>query len=114
VIVALPLAQLPGEPSRWIVYGSIAIATPFVFNAFKSIEADRWLGDLSYPIYLTHLVVIGIVLTYDLPLPIWVALAATLALSIALLVLVDQPIDRWRQRRAVRLRATPAVTPAPA
>jgi peptidoglycan/LPS O-acetylase OafA/YrhL len=103
-IIALPLAKLPGEASRWIVYGAIALALPFVFNASKNFAADRWLGDLSYPIYLTHLVVIGFVLTFEVPLAMWTALAATLALSIVMLLLIDEPIDRWRQRRLARVK----------
>jgi peptidoglycan/LPS O-acetylase OafA/YrhL len=102
-IVALPLTKIGGEPGRWLVYGGIAVALPFVFNAFKDIHADRWLGDLSYPIYLTHLIVVGFVLTFEVPMAMWAALAATLALSISLLLLVDEPIDRWRQRRLARV-----------
>jgi peptidoglycan/LPS O-acetylase OafA/YrhL len=102
-IVALPLTKIGNEPGRWLVYGGIAVALPFVFNAFKDIHADRWLGDLSYPIYLTHLIVVGFVLTFEVPMAMWAALAATLALSISLLLLVDEPIDRWRQRRLARV-----------
>ena len=109
VIVALPLVPLPGESGRWIIYGAIAIALPFVFNAFKDIHADRWLGDLSYPIYLTHLAVIGFVLTFDVPMAMWAALIATLMLSISLLLLVDEPIDRWRQRRSAKVKPLEAV-----
>jgi len=110
VIIALPMAKLPGEIARWLCYGAITLALPFVFNAFKNIAADRWLGDLSYPIYLTHLVVIGFVLTFEVPEPMWVTLGATLALSISLLLLVDEPIDRWRQRRLARAQTLEPVS----
>ena len=86
----------------WIVYGAIAFVAPFLFNAFKDYALDRWIGDLSYPIYLCHLVVIGLVLTFEPPFAVWVAIGGALALSAALLVLVDHPVDRWRQRRACR------------
>lgn len=112
VIIGLPMVQLPGESTRWVVYVAIALALPFVFNAFKNIEADRWLGDLSYPIYLTHLAVIGFVLTFEVPMAMWAALAATLMLSISLLLLVDAPIDRWRQRRSLRTKPQEAAVQA--
>lgn len=112
-IVLLPEAGLSNELTRWVVYAAVAVAMPFVFHAFKSIAFDRWIGDLSYPIYLTHLAVIGVVLTYELPMPVWLTLGATLALSAALLVFIEHPIDRWRQRRAERFRsAGPRLTPA--
>lgn len=112
VIVALPLAKLPGEGARWICYGAVTLALPFVFNAFKDIKSDRWLGELSYPIYLVHLVVIGFVLTFEVPEPMWAVLGATLALSISLLLLVDEPIDRWRQRRLARIQGLEPVPKA--
>jgi peptidoglycan/LPS O-acetylase OafA/YrhL len=104
LIAAEPQLGLDDESGRWVIYSAIALATPFVFNAFKDFSFDRWIGDLSYPIYLTHLVIVGLVLTFQPALPGWVStgatLAATLAASIVLLVLIDQPIDRWRQARA--------------
>lgn len=102
MVIALPLSGLSLSIQRWIVYVAIAIAAPFVFNAFKSNAIDRWIGDLSYPLYLCHLVVIGLVLTFipDASWAIWAALGGAFALSILLLVLVDHPVDRWRQRRA--------------
>jgi peptidoglycan/LPS O-acetylase OafA/YrhL len=90
---------LPDEISRWVVYATIALTLPFVFNAFRNVAADRWIGELSYPLYLTHLNVVGVVLAFALPWPVVTSFVLTLAASIALLVLVDRPIDAWRQRR---------------
>ncbi len=99
VVIALPFAHLEGEINRWILYATIAVAAPLAFNAFGRFSFDRWIGDLSYPIYLTHLMVIGLVLTYEPEHGAWVALAGTLGLSFILLILVDHPVDRWRQAR---------------
>lgn len=102
MVVALPLSGIPGPIQRWIVYFAIAIAAPFLFNAFKDNKFDRAIGDLSYPLYLGHLVVIGIVLTFfaNAPWALWAAIGGSLALAALLLVLVDHPVDRWRQIRA--------------
>jgi peptidoglycan/LPS O-acetylase OafA/YrhL len=102
MVVALPLSDVPPWAQRWVVYVAIAFVAPFLFNAFKDYAWDRWIGDLSYPMYLCHLVVIGLVLTYEPPFAVWVAIGGALALSAALLYLVDHPVDRWRQRRAAR------------
>lgn len=105
-IVFLPMSGIDPELGRWAIYLAIAVATPFVFHTFKDFAWDRWIGDLSYPIYLCHLAVIGVVLTFNLPEPVWVTFGATLVISIGLKLLVEQPVDRWRQRRAKRLPAT--------
>jgi peptidoglycan/LPS O-acetylase OafA/YrhL len=102
IVIALPLSGIPGPAQRWIVYFAIAIASPFLFNAFKDNRIDRWIGDLSYPLYLAHLAVIGVVLTFfaGAPWAVWAAIGTSLALAGLLLVLVEHPVDRWRQRRA--------------
>lgn len=116
LLIALPAISgalgLDAEITRWVVYGLIALAIPFVFNAFKSFAWDRWIGDLSYPLYLVHLLVIGAVLTFIPSAPYAAALAigGSLALSALVLILIDHPIDRWRQRR-IDLPPEPAAAP---
>lgn len=110
LIVALPYTGLEGEPGRWVVYGAITLAIPFVFSSFQGVAFDRWIGDLSYPIYLTHLMMIGLVLTFEPPAGAWVAFAGTIALSCLLLWRVDHPVDRWRQARIARAKAAPAMS----
>jgi peptidoglycan/LPS O-acetylase OafA/YrhL len=102
MVIALPLSGVPGPMQKWIVFAAVTIVAPFLFHAFKDYALDRWIGDLSYPLYLCHLVVIGLVLTFEPPFAVWVAIGGALALSAALLILVDHPVDRWRQRRAIR------------
>lgn len=108
-VVALPLSQVPAPAHRWIVFVGIAVAAPFLFHAFKDNALDRWIGDLSYPLYLCHLVVIGLVLTYEPHFAMWVAIAGALALSITLLHVVEHPVDRWRQRRAQGAGSAPTL-----
>ncbi len=108
LVVCGPMLHLPDEAARALVYLAIAAATPFIFSAFKHNAVDRWLGDLSYPIYLSHLLVVALVLQLEPPQPVWVALGGTLALSALLLMLVDRPVDRWRQLRAQRMHPSAA------
>lgn len=106
LMIALPVVatalHLNSELARWVMYALIAFAVPFVFNAFRDFSLDRWIGDLSYPLYLVHLLVIGAVLTFipNAPYAAAVAIGGSLALSALVLVLIDHPVDRWRQRRA--------------
>src|SRR6185312_4937098 len=116
LVITLPVVSrslgLTPELTRWGMYVLIALAIPFVFNAFKNFALDRWTGDLSYPLYLVHLLVIGAVLTFipNAPYAAAVAIGGSLALSALTLVLIDHPIDRWRQKRAQAI-PEPAVAP---
>ena len=40
-------------------YLLVALSVPFVFSATKSNKIDRFLGELSYPIYIVHVLVIA-------------------------------------------------------
>jgi peptidoglycan/LPS O-acetylase OafA/YrhL len=112
-IVAFPLLQWTDIRMRWAVYAVFALTTPFVFAAFKDNALDRWIGDLSYPIYMTQLFVIGLVLTYNPPFGMWIGILGTVAMSVLVLVIIDHPLDRWRQRRA-HTRREPAAAPGAA
>lgn len=102
LVLALPLVGLPDGPTRWITYIAIAITTPFAFHVTRNLTTDRWVGELSYPLYLTHLPFIGVVLTFEPPYAVWIAIGGSLALAILLFLLVDRPVDHWRQARAAR------------
>src|SRR4029079_19108006 len=75
-------------------------AIAVIFLGAKDWAWDRKLGDLSYPIYLTHLLILDWASPrISDPNALFVCtLIGTLALSTALLVLVDWPIDRMRHR----------------
>lgn len=112
-IVTFPLLGWTDLIWRWGVYAIIALTTPFIFHAFKDNALDRWVGDLSYPIYMTQLFVIGFVLTFNPPFGMWIGIFGTVAMSIAVLLLIDHPVDRWRQRRA-KTRPEPTAAPGAA
>jgi peptidoglycan/LPS O-acetylase OafA/YrhL len=63
----------------------------------------RWIGAISYPLYLWHLW--GLAIGERLPVPhalqLVIALAASLTLASASYYLLERPILRWRDRRRV-------------
>lgn len=77
---------------------SIWLSMPFIFAATKSNKLDRLIGDLSYPFYVSHLLMIWM---FDpsgryANLP---ALLATFLLSIVILIAIDMPVEKFRQMR---------------
>jgi peptidoglycan/LPS O-acetylase OafA/YrhL len=98
--------------NRWHGFSRIASVSflmltlaliPFLFQATKNQTLDRGLGELSYPIYVCHMLVIWFLdwaaaLTSGVIRGI-VIIAMTILMSIALYWWIDRPVDSWRQRR---------------
>ena len=80
----------------------VAASLPFIFIATKSSSWDRWLGSLSYPVYLLHFLVIwGILplfLSPNVPNRSTIGLLVTLGLSAVLVRHIERPVDKWRKR----------------
>lgn len=78
-------------------------AIPFLFRMTKSNMVDRYLGELSYPIYISHFLVIwfldAIVTFGSSAVRGNVIIAMTLIVSGVLYWLIDRPIDSWRHGR---------------
>jgi peptidoglycan/LPS O-acetylase OafA/YrhL len=91
----------------WLAYLGFAAALPFLFVRWKNSTLDRWLGELSYPLYLVHGLVIGICVNV-IDRPNW-AIPASVITAAALYLTVDLPVDRWRHSR---LRTLPPVPPS--
>lgn len=84
----------------------IATAIPFVFIYTKSKKADRYIGELSYPIYISHLVCSTSTEIFPIPTPFGKGLTVcimTVLISILLNELIIKPIERYRQRRVSRI-----------
>jgi peptidoglycan/LPS O-acetylase OafA/YrhL len=90
--------------SHWFaIYFSITILTalmlPWIFNASKSNLADRWLGNLSYPIYLSHLAVVQVMKDHLRIDSLLAIILGTVAVSVIAYCLLEEPVDRFRHRR---------------
>lgn len=105
VIVCLFSWQyVPTPPSFGAIpsfYFIFAFSIPAMFDLTKNSIVDRYVGELSYPIYLTHNLVGQSVVVFtgknQFSYPIS-TLCITLLLSI-LLAALQAPIDDWRHRR---------------
>jgi peptidoglycan/LPS O-acetylase OafA/YrhL len=91
----------------------ILLAIPLLFRVSKANSFDRLLGELSYPVYICHYLVVWTIDQMSILAPGVVRglaiIAVTLLLSGALYWWIDRPIDAWRQRR---LDASPALRDA--
>ncbi len=82
----------------WCFYAIVALCTPLAFHLTRRSIIDRIIGQMAYPVYLSHMLVIHIVLLnnnigYD---PGVVVLFTTLTLSYGVYLLIDKNIDKLK------------------
>ncbi len=82
------------------IYFALVPTIPAAFLLTKRVGWDAFMGNLSYPVYLSHLLVGLIVQNTTHSTHPNVVLAATIVISIITCHFVDNPVDRWRQKRA--------------
>lgn len=105
---------------KWAYYVMLMVLVPGVFCFSGRSKVDKYLGDLSYPVYIVHYSVIWLwVIVRDSLLdtaPLSVLhigmLVLTVALSVALFHFVINPMERVRQGR-VKPSANAAAQPGP-
>ena len=110
-------------PELWFFYVAFVLATPFLFALTKKDHLDGLIGNLSYPIYLTHLSVSQVVgfavtggflawpLTYAPYFSHLRAMVYGSVLCSMILLVVEAPTREWVKRhfarRAMQLPASP-------
>lgn len=101
--------RLPGgEFIVWAYYVALFVSLPYLFTALGDDPRDRFLGELSYPVYLSHVLIATVVASRIFEDPAGVpirTILGTLSFSAVLVVFVIGPLDRYRQARLDRARA---------
>ena len=111
VTAAIAYHYIPGGGSekRWAYVVVFALSVPTIFQFSKASAFDRWIGDLSYPLYIVHLLAFAVVRKFiagDWLVPI--ELAAAIACALAITLLIERPIDRLRDRLSKPPQSLPA------
>lgn len=87
-----------------VLYLVLAASLPSVFNLFKSNKRDRFIGELSYPIYISHKIVLFVVSMGFFPKVESVGTTCAIVsilVSMLLLLFIINPIEKFRQRRVI-------------
>ncbi len=112
--------QIPGR--SFIFFSMMTVCVPFIFSLTKNWKIDRWIGELSYPVYIVHFVVGAVIAkihnSQDLEsVKGWQLLLATIPVAVLIRLLVEEPVDRWRQRiykrQEHRVEPAEVISPAP-
>ena len=104
VIIAVVCGRAEvGDPFRFrpsfVAMWLLLLGIPGLFSLTRSNVIDRTIGELSYPLYISHMIAVfaaqsGI---FGQPHPIFTAIIA-LALAVFFYVAIDMPIERFRHR----------------
>lgn len=91
-----------GDAPVWMKYLALTLCVPSLFAITKSNKIDRFIGDLSYPIYVSHLLVLYGLAQYtkignELP-----GIGITIVLSILISLFVERVVDAGRERMLSR------------
>lgn len=95
-----------------LLMGLVTLATPVLFAGYGRSRIDRWLGDLSYPVYLVHPLVgyvLGAFGEHGVPANVGLSLLA----SAVIVAAVERPLDRRRQARLRKLAEREPVEVSP-
>jgi len=106
VVGAISLPQFVSQHPHQL-YAVIGLALPSFFDFSTRHRWDRWLGDLSYPLYLVHwpVCVFALAIANEPAkgsLYAYLVVIASIGLSIAINHFLVYPVDQWRQNRARR------------
>lgn len=84
-------------------YITFALSLPYFFKLTKDNILDRFIGELSYPVYITHMIFAKILFSFHTPsVPflnsILIAIP-TLLFSIFLVLAIQNPLDKFRHKK---------------
>jgi peptidoglycan/LPS O-acetylase OafA/YrhL len=106
ILFTLFFKQLPGEQLLKLVYlVSVFLSIPFLFIYTKKNRLDRKIGDLSYPMYISHILVMNVtdLLTRKISMLSAyrsdVVLVLTVILSLLLIKLIGDRFENIRHKK---------------
>jgi peptidoglycan/LPS O-acetylase OafA/YrhL len=88
----------------WIVLTLVFLFTPSIFDHFHDHKADRYIGELTYPLYLGHCFFLLIISANHFPKPFGTgppAFLLTILFSVFIYHYFQKPLDKWRFKRLV-------------
>jgi peptidoglycan/LPS O-acetylase OafA/YrhL len=84
------------------MYAVVGVLLPALYEFSTRYRWDKWIGDLSYPLYLIHWPVCVLLVAFVGPNGAYAypAVIASILLTIGINHFLVYPIDQWRQHRA--------------
>jgi peptidoglycan/LPS O-acetylase OafA/YrhL len=86
----------PMQAFPWWVFCLLVTAVPVLFHLTSRNRIDRFIGDLSYPVYLNHFVLTQMMGSLFFPPPGWLIAVTSVALAAVTVLLVERPAQAWK------------------
>jgi peptidoglycan/LPS O-acetylase OafA/YrhL len=99
-ILFFPKIALSGSLALAVLLAFLTV--PFVFNLTKDSKLDNFLGKLSFPVYMVHFLVIALFEEFWDDYSVFFLLLVVIAAALLIHLLIEVPIDRWRQWRVMK------------
>ena len=85
---------------KWIIYILFSLSIPIIFTLTKYNTFDKLLGDLSYPVYISHILVIAVLREFETTTIFYVIYLIVITIVIsAILNYITLPIEKFRALR---------------
>lgn len=94
-----------GSAKYWLFLIGVIAAMPFLFAASHKSKVDRFIGELSYPVYLLHVGIFQFIYT-GMPTARWLVAPAILVVAVVATVCFQRPVDNARHRLAMALQGS--------
>jgi peptidoglycan/LPS O-acetylase OafA/YrhL len=105
LLVLILYNQIHEKYALTLLAFSVATLTPCIFSLSKDNRIDRFLGNISFPIYMVHFLVIACLDDCMEEYSLWMLLSLVFVIALAVHYGIEMPIDYWRQRRVKPFRA---------
>lgn len=84
----------------WSFLFLVTLTIPYLFLLTKKSKLDQYIGELSYPIYMTHFFCIGIITKFSTSMYVpYFAIAVSTTVSILITFLIARPLDYFRHTK---------------
>jgi len=92
---------MPFSLNELVYFLSVIFSIPALFSYFRTSKIDATLGNLSYPIYVSHYLVVGVLASLGAEIfrQTWCIIAVTVVSSGFLNILIGNRIELIRQKR---------------
>lgn len=112
VILFVFFNRIPQPTANYVVYAACIPAIPVLFDLTRNNHFDMTLGNLSYPLYIVHVLIIGIAFNIlhhanvkiNDDLIMLAIVIVVIFVSMILYLVIEKPVDEIRQRRAGSVR----------
>jgi len=101
IFYILPSGEIPNSPftiKEILYFVFFTISIPFLFKFLKGSKLDSQIGELSYPMYISHLLV-SLIYTKFTNHSMWMVTVLTILLSLLLNRFIAVPTEKYRQAR---------------